>query len=464
ADYGAAPEPEAEIAEEETVVEAALDMEPAAEEETVVAAEVEPELDLFEMGDDEDGAMAWLEQMAAGDEDITFDMEPPPITPSEDAKFAIDYGETAADEIEPEPAPEPEMLLDDSLAEDFDISGVPDDPDDAMAWLEQMAGGDDDISFDMEPPPITPSEDAKFGIDYSDSQTDLVEAGEPELAGRLSVDDTLTAVPEDPDDAMAWLEKMADEQSAQIDDEFGAAAPPDDTALPDWMQVEANEMESIEDLDFPDILEEDLPASKDEMSMDFMENLGVELDDDLSDSLPDWFSIESQESGSTGQTGWLRSVEEIDVSSWLSAEDEATAVDFEQDMALSDTVSASLPSKPITDHLSPLTEDSSDMPQESPEIRQTAVPTTSSPYQVDKSQLSAAQAALARDEYSTAVDTYKQMITSGSGAMTVIAELETVADEYPQEPAFRRLLGDAYMRNGQLQKALDTYRVALDQL
>jgi cytochrome c-type biogenesis protein CcmH/NrfG len=45
----------------------------------------------------------------------------------------------------------------------------------------------------------------------------------------------------------------------------------------------------------------------------------------------------------------------------------------------------------------------------------------------------------------------------------LIGDLETaVAGQ--RQPLLQRVLGDAYMRNGQLQKALDTYRDALDRL
>ena len=46
----------------------------------------------------------------------------------------------------------------------------------------------------------------------------------------------------------------------------------------------------------------------------------------------------------------------------------------------------------------------------------------------------------------------------------IIADLESAVTRYNRQPLFTRLLGDAYMRNGQLQKALDMYRRALDQL
>jgi cytochrome c-type biogenesis protein CcmH/NrfG len=56
------------------------------------------------------------------------------------------------------------------------------------------------------------------------------------------------------------------------------------------------------------------------------------------------------------------------------------------------------------------------------------------------------------------------LVDAGGGMMALIADLEMVSTEHPEQPLFRHLLGDAYMRNGQLQKALDTYRMALDQI
>jgi len=48
--------------------------------------------------------------------------------------------------------------------------------------------------------------------------------------------------------------------------------------------------------------------------------------------------------------------------------------------------------------------------------------------------------------------------------MSIIAELELATEANPQTPALSQILGDAYMRNGQLQKALASYRAALDQM
>ena len=46
----------------------------------------------------------------------------------------------------------------------------------------------------------------------------------------------------------------------------------------------------------------------------------------------------------------------------------------------------------------------------------------------------------------------------------LIDDLETFYEERGPEPGLQRVLGDAYARNGQLQKALRVYREALDSL
>ncbi len=117
---------------------------------------------------------------------------------------------------------------------DLDFSEMPDDPDEALNWLLNMAEGDADIDFDMESPPITPSED----------------------------DDIL-------------CDALADE------------------------------------------------------SLGLLEDLGMDTEADLFDSLPDWLSLDDGRSSGTDQTGWLTSTEDIDVSRWLAAEDEIRNGDFD---------------------------------------------------------------------------------------------------------------------------------------
>ena len=59
---------------------------------------------------------------------------------------------------------------------------------------------------------------------------------------------------------------------------------------------------------------------------------------------------------------------------------------------------------------------------------------------------------------------YSELIDSPEMLPFVISDLEIVAEATGNQPDFMKVLGDAYSRNGQLQKAIEVYRLALDNL
>ncbi|MDW8325084.1 MAG: tetratricopeptide repeat protein [Anaerolineales bacterium] len=78
--------------------------------------------------------------------------------------------------------------------------------------------------------------------------------------------------------------------------------------------------------------------------------------------------------------------------------------------------------------------------------------------------LGQAQTALQSNEPAEAEARFEYLIRSGHKLDEVIVELEAYLARNPASPIFLRLLGDAYMRAGRLQKALDAYREALVKL
>ena len=156
-----------------------------------------------------------------------------------------------------------------------------------------------------------------------------------------------------------------------------------------------------------------------------------------------------------GETGWLRSLGEPDVASWLSAEDEITSSGVFDKLSLPDT--------------GPLTSAAFDvgaLPEVEPgESADLSEPQLSASFvSVDDDKLNAAREAASSGDVDEAMQAYQELVESGQGLSILIADLETAVQQHPKQPAMRRLLGDAYMRNGQLQKALDTYRQALDMM
>jgi len=78
--------------------------------------------------------------------------------------------------------------------------------------------------------------------------------------------------------------------------------------------------------------------------------------------------------------------------------------------------------------------------------------------------LSLARAYHKEGDKEAAFDQYGKLIRSGRLIEMVIEDLERAGREAPDQPAVWQLLGDAYVKAGRLQKALESYREALARL
>jgi cytochrome c-type biogenesis protein CcmH/NrfG len=67
------------------------------------------------------------------------------------------------------------------------------------------------------------------------------------------------------------------------------------------------------------------------------------------------------------------------------------------------------------------------------------------------------------DEREEAIETYSRLVRGGKLLESVIPDLEEYLKQWPDVHT-QRVLGDAYMKDGRLQDALDVYRRALDTL
>ncbi len=429
-------------------------------EETELAAEAD--LD-FDMGDDPE---AWLEQMLSGDMMLDIDMEPPPIKPSEDAMFVT--GDAAAAEVveapEPETVPEPELVVAESIDEwadaadfdeadeesdavaeaesdQFDMADMMDDPE---AWLEQLLSNDSLMDVEMEPPPIKPSEDAMFVT--GDAQAQEPEAAvepEPELAEDQPDElpdvatDIISEIPEDDEAAVAWLEQLAARQGAALEELPTLQDRDVDLDMPDWMVQDLDELTGESDLE-PAAAERPVESGA--------------ADDDIDAELPDWLDDDSEDERVVGETAWLRSLPEVNMDTWLAAEEEATLAGQDEEVELPDSGPLRAAS---TQPVPELLDD---------DLFEPVLEPSTGAYSVDEARLMVAREALGDGRLTEAVAQFKELVAEGTGMMTIIAELEQAADAHPRMPALSQVLGDAYMRNGQLQKALVSFRTALDQM
>ncbi|MBE2224869.1 MAG: hypothetical protein IAF02_25235, partial [Anaerolineae bacterium] len=199
----------------------------------------------------------------------------------------------------------------------------------------------------------------------------------------------------------------------------------------------------------------------------------------------DWLSGDegSDDEVSMGHTGWLNALEQPDMGSWLAAEAEATSASDLIDDSLPKAVDTdsliSTGGLEETDHLSGsrARRDTGELslPEEVPagsmyttELNEAQVLADLNlddfSTGLDQAQLEAARSSLASGDIDAALYDYQGLVEAGESMHTVISDLERAAELHQDKPLVRRMLGDAYMRNGQINKAIDTYRNALDRM
>ncbi len=439
------------------------------EEIDLVEAAVEPDLDLEAIPDDPDEAMAWLERLAAR-QGASLDELPSLYDADEETLAAL----TAVPEAQVEPE-EPEAPVEpETAAAELD---VPENIDDAMAWLEQLAARQG-ASLD-ELPSVTEVADEVETPDWiaaqSSSAADVLEEVDTvedletmedwtTPSEETAVADTAEAalgVPDDIDDAMAWLEQLAARQGASLDElpSVTDETAVDDLDAPAWITA-ALDVAAAET-----VIEK--TAADDEADLSPADEGPSDLDE-VDDSLPDWLiaDVAEDQQRVVGHTDWLGALPEPDLDSWLAAEEEATMTgtgSFQGE-----------PRQPATGKTGPL----SPRVQTGP-LSEASLPDTGdleddllipdldlgmSAVELDQDRLQTAREALHGGQVEAALESYASLVETGEGLNTLIADLEAASSQHADRPLVRRMLGDAYMRNGQLQKALETYRQALDQM
>jgi len=401
---------------------------------------------IFDMPEDPDEALAWLEEMV---EDEILPVETAVTTiviePEEMEEEVVPKPEAELlEEMSPEPFEQPE-----SQAEylfDAGIFDMPDDPDAALSWLEEVS--EDDVPLPVAEP-VTPIAEEPETVVFEQPAA----AGEVDESGLVDVglgEDFLSDVPEDPDEAMAWLEQLAARQGASLDELPTVSQLPDEIEMPDWIAAAAEQAETA------------VPAAPHEPEPEAEVEFADIADDDVYEEMPSWLEMEGDDAeGVPSQTNWLSDIPEPDVVGWLAAEAEASGSARESTGPLPET--GPLFEKVVPD-TTPFEVKAVPGPDEDLPVLSDTDELDSSAFRIDEDQLDEARSSLSIGQVVEALSTYRELVTRGEGLMLLINELETAAFKFPQQIELRRLLGDAYMRNGQLQKALTTYREALDQL
>jgi tetratricopeptide (TPR) repeat protein len=402
---------------------------------------------------DPEEAMAWLEQLALDQGSAEDELE------DSAGGLVSDEFKVAALEFDEGGMPEE--------GGDLEID-VPEDPDEAMAWLERLAAEQD-------------ARDDELAYSASEYVPETIvgetsEKEDEELAQALAVIAAI-AMPADDGEALIWLEELAvgDDFAPVEPDDFGPAEE-DFTLEQEYLGVETepDEAQIVEEGPI-DLESVQVAALMSEISDDFDDDVddGIELEDIVEmgsetviaaqvvetvidevveSQFEEIVEAEAEDASDRGadDLAWLDSLDEANVTGWLIAEERL----LEEEKASTGELNAAriVPTvdregKPVDPYSEP------DQRLEDQHFSDHGVP-----------RLAAAQSALQNGQLAEAKANYSVLVDSGESLPYVIADLEIAVEAYGDQPDLMKLLGDAYSRNGQLQKAIEIYRQALNNL
>ena len=450
------PEPvaEVELPEPEAEVEAEAEVESVVVDELEIEAEIETGMPAIttetdEVPEDLDDAMAWLEQLAAKqgaplDELPTVDEMP------------------RVDELPKMPEPVAEVELPEPVAEEAKTVELPvvesDSELDALAWLDDLA------------PPMD-FETESSSIEATKSKSLVPEAPEVD-EDEFGLDDS--------DKALAWLERLA------LTDDEGELI----NALPKSSEPPAQPVESPEEVvPVPEPVSEAetvlevVPASATEPDSEpetptappepiepeqpeteaGSDSLITELTGQDVGDMPDWLDWESDSSDlNVGGDAWLDSLD--DSPDLLTSEEDVISETGElAPINLPASGALEAPSKPPTGPLErPVDVDttSSLLDTDTASERQAI----SDNVRLNAGILQAARQAVDEGDFATATNNYTELVEAGEDLPMLVTDLQFAISRHRRQPLLHRVLGDAYVQQGELQKALDVYRDVLNQL
>ena len=482
---------------------------PEPEVEAAPAPELEPEAEMLS-GDD---ALAWLESLTVGKED---ELRAQAEVEAE-ARTAEILGRKreAVEEVE---APSAEAEPETASVEPVQVEEEPPSGEDALGWLESLAaeaeevGAEEPTAEELAQEEITTEELATEEIATEELATEEIATEaepesvvEPMAPADEDVGEVRTEAPAEPEpseDALSWLDALSPEETEDIESEIEAQA-----------AARMDDFETTADREMPDV-EEIAPEQPPAPERLEAEPFG-------------WTAFASQAVPGEGEVAEEAEVafgftHFDDVEDMPEPEAEALEVEQQAEAALQAEVEAELPPEDIPVGAQPVTEIEAlpeaedeiveppveppvevgaesvgaesvgaesvgaesaepEMPIAEPEVSEEPRPAaqvsevtgeeldemrayTESHEDDEGARLALARALWQADEVDEAMKHYEELVESRDKMDEVLTDMERYYEARPQSGSLLRTLGDAYMKEGNLDRALEFYNRAMDLL
>ncbi len=423
--------------------------------------EVEPE-----SAGEEAGAMAWLDEQAemqgvgAGEvisEALTADSPPAtsPDIPPPDAEAEAVSDEELPDWLkgdEVKEAKEKAMVTPTGELNEEIAAAVVTAEDEDIAWLESALEAeeppDEDLPDWLKAEPAGAVEEPKAGV--------VEEAEEEEEEGEEDLPDWLQGIEEQP--TLSWHISTSEVAAAVAESEREKAEKEEGEDLPDWLKGIGPSPAPADTAPFVEPVEEKEP--EEEELPDWITKKPAEEEEE--EAIPDWLAEKPAEPAAAVPVT-EEEEEEEEVPDWLAEKPAEPAVEApvaeveeepEEEEEEAPPWLAEAPTAPVR--------------EEKPTIPEPAAPPVAVPSEIAgdfNEQLRIAREKLSAKAIEEALPYYESLIGSKQMLDQTISDLlYAIKTGEKISPRLRRVLGDAYRCQGQLQEALEAYRQALDEL
>ena len=383
----------------------------------------DPELAAQDIPEDPDEAMIWIEELSARQSAPTAKLSP------RENGMEDDKG---GPQLEGEHAVVPEVK--EPGVDDFELFG---ELDEALSWLEELV--DLDEGDPAEPVEIIEEQPTPHVVRDILPAVGDASLSDPEFEDQnlIAPEETFSVedveVTDDTAEAFAWLDHLAETGSDL----------PDDLVAPE-----------LDDFILTDSVDLGLEASDEEVK----DMPTLESQDPVFEPLEDPLPIQANDNEIDMEMAWLDTLGSVRSEEWLAEEEEVPVQKIEPILSSPDAVKSVVtgslkyvfevervddkPAAEVIDDLGP-EEVLSDSQQ---------------------AQLEMARTALSAGMVEAALEQYESLLEVKTSIPFVISDLEASLEQDGDRLLVQRTLGDAYVQNGQLKKALVVYRQALDTL
>jgi len=351
---------------------------------------------------------------------------------SEEMEWLQEFKE-ASDEPTVESAPAMEATEPDQMPTDaVDLTDA--DDGEVMQWLETLAEQQGEVVEQPAPSPEpsapTIPEVAPAEASIPDSEVEGLDWLE-ELADSRGIDDTIEIAPSSGDEGLGWLQDMAEpEQQSPADATASVAPEPADLPAEEIQPHHEEPQQAVPSLEETAPAAEEIPPELESAQPVIPSTPVAEAPPEIVPAAAEIPSVAVQPSPAP-----LIDEERLPAPAESVVEEPAR----EDIPAPEATIMEPAASPPV------------DTRQPEPE-----------PARVEEDPFTAAHAMLAAGDATGAAKLYGKLIKRGKNLEEIIATLRTSLQEEPHRPEIWQALGDAYMKNGQMNDAVDAYQRGME--